>query len=173
MRVAGAAAGLAMILCCACAADAPPACPPTGCDAVDGSPAGQTDGAPGATSITHVEVDTPDRLPTGDCGAPGATDRSYTRYWQDDFTRSAGLPDAYFAVATEPYRINQEQQLYVTGGLLVDDEGLHLTARRVAPIVAGDGLTYHYTSGEVFTANRADEHGAGFGAYGRWEVCAR
>ena len=54
--------------------------------------------SPGETSITHVELDTPDRHPTGDCGAPGTTDRSYTRYWQDDFTRSAGLPDAYFAV---------------------------------------------------------------------------
>lgn len=125
-------------------------------------------------SLSYVDAGTPRRHPVGPCAsATGLTARSYRGFWQDDFRTSAGLPDDYFRVGEALPQINNEQQHYGPTQVRVDAEGLHLTARRVAPFVAADGKTYRYRSGEVHTANKANAFGRATGAYGRWEVCAR
>jgi beta-glucanase (GH16 family) len=133
-------------------------------------------GPPRSRSITHVDNGSVARLELGPCDsiAPGTlTQRSYRYYWQDDFRSSDGLPDDHFTVAENNARINQEQQFYSPSQVTVDGEGLHLTARRVAPFVGPDGVTYSYRSGEVFTNANSTADGDAFQAYGRWEVCAR
>jgi hypothetical protein len=127
------------------------------------------------TWIKHFDNGSPAPLHVGACDNGAAsvlTTRPYQRYWEDDFTRSAGLPDAYFKVSNNLHRINQEQQHYEPSQVTVDTEGLHLVAKRVAPFVAQDGVTYSYRSGEVYTNGGGDARDVAHQRYGRWEVCA-
>lgn len=123
--------------------------------------------------MTFLQQASATQLATGRCGAAQAqTQRAYRSYWQDDFTRNPGLPDRYFAVGDRLNRINSEQQYYSPAGVRLDAAGLHLQAKRVAPFVAPDGVTYSYTSGQVYSANGGSTAAPSYQSYGRWEVCA-
>jgi hypothetical protein len=129
--------------------------------------------APTTPWLTFFDQGSATQLATGPCAALAAqTDRPYRSFWQDDFTRAQRLPDPYFAVADQLRRINAEQEYYSPSGVELDSAGLHLQAKRVAPFVAADGVTYSYISGQVYTANEGSTAIPAYQSYGRWEVCA-